>query len=98
MKYAPIALLSAAAIYLLPFATPATAQLSIERAPACARCGVFYSTSSAAGAPVIGPELRIGVPPEVTPFAIFRHSIAIVGEVLRVGFCFQAARTESLAS
>jgi hypothetical protein len=69
MKYVRIALLSAAAIYLLPFATPATAQLSIERAPACARCGVFYSTSSAAGAPVIGPELGIGVPLGATALA-----------------------------
>ena len=69
MKYVRIALLSAAATCLLPFATPATAQLSIERAPACARCGVFYSTSSAAGAPVIGPELEIGIPPGATALA-----------------------------
>ena len=69
MKYVRITLLSAAATCLLPFATPATAQLSIERAPACARCGVFYSTSSAAGAPVIGPELGIGVPLGATALA-----------------------------
>ena len=69
MKYVRITLLSAAATCLLPFATPATAQLSIERAPACARCGVSYSTSSAAGAPVIGPELGIGVPLGATALA-----------------------------
>jgi hypothetical protein len=32
------------------------------------------------------------------PFRIFRHSIAIVGEVLSRRIFFQAARTESLAS
>jgi len=96
MKYVRIALLSAAAIYLLPFATPAYAELG--HPSGCAQCGPVAITSPTGRAPVIGPELRIGVPPEVTPFAIFRHSIAIVGEVLRVGFCFQAARTESLAS
>ena len=69
MKYVRITLLSAAATCLLPFATPATAQLSIERAPACARCGVSYSTSSAAGAPVVVPELRIGVPLGATALA-----------------------------
>ena len=37
MKYVRIALLSAAAIYLLPFATPAYAELGTL--PGCAQCG-----------------------------------------------------------
>jgi hypothetical protein len=61
MKYVRIALLSAAAIYLLPFATPAYAELG--RPSGCAQCGPVEITAPTGRVPVIGPELEIGIPP-----------------------------------
>ena len=67
MKYVRIALLSAAAIYLLPFATPAYAELG--HPSGCAQCGPVVITSPTGRAPVIGPELGIGVPLGATALA-----------------------------
>jgi hypothetical protein len=61
MKYVRIALLSAAAIYLLPFATPAYAELGLPSG--CARCGAVEITAPTGRVPVIGPEVEIGIPP-----------------------------------
>ena len=60
MKYMRIALLSAAAIYLLPFATPAYAELG--HPSGCAQCGPVEITAPTRGVPVTGPELEIGIP------------------------------------
>ena len=67
MKYVRIALLSAAAIYLLPFATPAYAELG--HSSGCAQCGPGEITASTGRVPVIGPELVIGVPLGATALA-----------------------------
>ena len=67
MKYAPIALLSAAAIYLLPFATPAYAELG--HPSGCAQCGPVAIAAPTGRVPVIGPELEIGIPPGATALA-----------------------------
>jgi len=77
MRYARVALLSAAAISLLPFATPAIAQASsaeLGHPSGCAQCGpvtVAAPTEGSyrAGAPVIGPLFSIGVPPAATALA-----------------------------
>ena len=61
MKYVRMALLSAAAIHLLPFATPAYAELG--HPSGCAQCGPVAVTASTGRVPVIGPELEIGIPP-----------------------------------
>jgi len=61
MKYVRIALLSAAAIYLLPFATHAYAELG--HSSGCAQCGPGEITAPTGRVPVIGPELEIGIPP-----------------------------------
>jgi hypothetical protein len=61
MKYVRIALLSAAAIYLLPFATHAYAELG--HPSGCAQCGPVEITAPTGRVPVIGPELEIGIPP-----------------------------------
>jgi hypothetical protein len=60
MKYMRIALLSAAAIYLLPFATPAYADLG--HPSGCAQCGPVEITAPTGRVPMIGPELEIGIP------------------------------------
>jgi hypothetical protein len=67
MKYVRIALLSAAAIYLLPFATPAYAELG--HPSGCAQCGAAAITARTERVPVIGPELEIGIPPGATALA-----------------------------
>ena len=67
MKYVRIALLSAAAIYLLPFATPAYAELG--HPSGCAQCGPVAITAPTGRVPVIGPELGIGVPLGATALA-----------------------------
>ena len=67
MKYAPIALLSAAAIYLLPFATPAYAELG--HPSGCAQCGPVAIAAPTGRVPVIGPEPEIGIPPGATALA-----------------------------
>ena len=61
MKFVRTALLSAAAIYLLPFATPAYADF--EHPSGCAQCGPVAITAPTGRVPVIGPELEIGIPP-----------------------------------
>jgi hypothetical protein len=65
MKYVRIALLSAAAIYLLPFATPAYAELGCPSG--CAQCGPVAITAPTGR--VLGPELEIGIPPGATALA-----------------------------
>jgi hypothetical protein len=67
MKYVRIALRWAAAIYLLPFATPAYAELG--RPSGCAQCGPVAITAPTGRVPVIGPELEIGIPPGATALA-----------------------------
>ena len=72
MRYARIALFSAAAIGLLPFATPAIAQLG--HPTGCAQCGPVNVAAPIQdyypeGPPVIGPVLGIGVPPGATALA-----------------------------
>jgi hypothetical protein len=72
VRYARIALLSAAATCLVPFATPAIAELG--HPSGCASCepvevagptqGYVYEAGS-----VIGPLLSIGVPPGATALA-----------------------------
>jgi hypothetical protein len=64
MKYVRIALLSAAATYLLPFATPAYAELG--HPSGCAQCGPVATAAPTGRVPVIGPELEIGIPPPAT--------------------------------
>jgi len=61
MRYAPIALLSAA-VCLPPLATPATAQVISGIAPGCGRCGVSYTAVAPAGGPMVGAQLNPGVP------------------------------------
>jgi hypothetical protein len=67
MRYARIALLSAAAACLLPFATPAIAQVGfteLGHPTGCANCGpVTIHPWGTQGRPVVEPELRIGFPP-----------------------------------
>jgi hypothetical protein len=79
MRYARIALLTAAATWLLPFATPAIAQVSLAELghpSGCLMCSPVTVDSwrtpgySYRGAPVVGPELEWGVPP---PLANRRH-------------------------
>ena len=65
MKYARIALFSAAATCLLPFATPAIAEVGYPSG--CARCGPVNVVAPSqgyyqAGIPVLGPLLEMGVP------------------------------------
>lgn len=67
MKYVGIALLSAATIYLLPFATPAYAELG--HPSGCAQCGPVAITAPTGRVPVIGPELEIGIPTEARALA-----------------------------
>ena len=67
MKFVRIALLSAAAIYLLPFATPAYAELG--HPSGCAQCGPVAFAAPTGRVPVIGPELEIGIPPGATALA-----------------------------
>jgi len=67
MKYVRIAFLSAAAIYLLPFATPAYAELG--HPSGCAQCGPVAIAAPTGRVPVIGPEPEIGIPPGATALA-----------------------------
>ena len=67
MKYVRLALLSAAAIYLLPFATPAYAELG--HPSGCAQCGPVAIAAPTGRVPVIGPEPEIGIPPVATALA-----------------------------
>jgi hypothetical protein len=67
MKYVRMALLSAAAIHLLPFATPAYAELG--HPSGCAQCGPVEITAPTGRVPMIGPELGIGVPLGATALA-----------------------------
>ena len=67
MKYVRIALLSAAAIYLLSFAAPAYAELG--HPSGCAQCGPVAIAAPTGRVPVIGPELEIGIPPGATALA-----------------------------
>ena len=60
MKYVRITLLSAAATCLLPFATPAYAELG--HPSGCVQCGPVEITAPTRGVPVTGPELEIGIP------------------------------------
>lgn len=72
MRYARIALLSAAATGLLPFATPAIARVSLAELghpSGCFMCAPVTVNSwgtrgySYPSVPLIGPELEFGVPP-----------------------------------
>jgi hypothetical protein len=74
MKYVRIALLSAAAIYLLPFATPAYAELG--HPSGCAQCGPVEITAPTGRVPVIGPELETGIPPGARALAPETGSVA----------------------
>jgi len=71
MRNARIALLSAAT-FLVPFATPAIAEL--RHPPGCAQCAPVNGTAPTQGyeyegVPVIGPVLRMGFPPAATALA-----------------------------
>ena len=76
MTYARIALLSAAATCLLPFATPAIAQVSLAELghpSGCLQCAPVtinsWGSYSYRGVPLIGPELELGVPPGAAALA-----------------------------
>jgi hypothetical protein len=67
MRYTRIALLSAAAIGLLPFASPSFAE---GRSVECARCGgAYYTALTKEAAPVMGPHLRMVIPPTALALA-----------------------------
>jgi hypothetical protein len=72
MRNTSIALLAAAATCLLPFATPAIAELG--HPSGCASCAPVEVSGPSQNydheaAPVIGPFLRTGVPPGATALA-----------------------------
>jgi hypothetical protein len=72
MRYARIALLSAAATCLLPFATPAIAEMG--HPTGCAQCAPVDLAGPTQGygyegVPVIGPALRMGFPFGATALA-----------------------------
>jgi hypothetical protein len=86
MRYARIAVLSAAATCLLPFATPAIAEL--RHPTGCAQCAPIDATAPTQGyayegVPIIGPALGMDLPLGATALA----PVTSVGGPARANEC-----------